>query len=149
MAEQATAKQVINAAPVIVINHTRGIRQYATAYRGDLPDGSAGTLHNVTRLLPGANRIEAGRWKELAKECEPDIKKETLSIMDKAISAYPERDALEIVKITIDRPLLQAFRSVDSREKVRTAIDKQLRDIMGKAREEDRQPGMREAGFNE
>jgi hypothetical protein len=135
MAEQAAATAERRASPVVVISSRKGISQYILATRGKLEDGSEGTVHDPIRLMPGANRIEADRWKAFAKEVKPDLERGTLRVMNKALSGYEEQDAVQIVKSTIDRSLLNAFRSVDSRKDVRKAIDRQLKDIAGKATE--------------
>jgi hypothetical protein len=134
MADQATQ---VSAAPVIVINARKGISVYALAVKGKLDDGSEGTKHDPIRFMPGANRVPADRWKMFLKECKQDLDNGTLRVMDKALKSYEERDALALVKNTIDKALLKAFRASDQRPAVRKAIDKQIADITGKAVEED------------
>lgn len=134
MAEQATQTTERAAAPVVVINPAKGLRIYLLASKGTLEDGSQGTVHETLQLIPGANRVQADAWKRFSKECEQDVKGGALRVMTKAISSYEERDAVELVRNTIDMPLLKAFRSVDKRKLVRKAIDKQISEITGKAR---------------
>lgn len=134
MAEQATQP---TAAPVVVINPHKGLRIYLLASRGHLEDGSEGTVHERLQLVPGANRVPADRWKAFSKECKQDLDKGTLKVMTKALNAYDEDAALTLVKNTIDRLLLKAFRVVDTRKVVRRAIDNQILEISGRAREED------------
>jgi hypothetical protein len=134
MAEQATQSPAV---PTVVINPSKGLRIYLLASKGTLDDGSQGTVHERLQLLPGANRVPAETWKRFGKECDGDIKGGRLSTMTKALSAYEERDALELVKNTIDMPLLKAFRNADKRKAVRKAIDNQMREITGKPRDAD------------
>jgi hypothetical protein len=133
MAEQATQP---SAAPVVVINPHKGLRIYLLASKGALEDGSEGTIHEKLQLVPGANRVPADRWKAFTKEVKQDLDKGVLKVMTKALNAYDEDAALALVKATIDRQLLKAFRVVDTRKAVRKAIDDQIADITGKKREE-------------
>lgn len=120
----------------LVVNTKVQIRQYVLAKKGTLADGSPGIEHEVLRLKPGANRVDAKFWKALAKEVEPDVAKAVIYELDKPFGQLSIRDQLELAKTTIDLELLKLFLKATpaKNEEVRKALKKQIDGVQKRAR---------------
>lgn len=129
MTDQATTT---SQRPVIVVNHESRINQYAVSETIKRPDGSTGVENRLLVLKPGANRVPADQWKLYGKEVKGELASGRLSIMDKPLRSMNERDAIELVQKTIDKPLLNAFKASESRSKVSEAIERHLAKVEGR-----------------
>lgn len=103
------------------------------------PDGKHTTkIKNVT-MLPGISEISDEDWERVKahKTIQHRIDEEELIERDsKPLFKRPEKEALRLVKQTVDSKLLAAWQKEDSRETVKKAILTQLDSL--KITDEDR-----------
>jgi len=84
-------------------------------------------------LLPGLNEVDAEAWEQAEKiplvqhYLESGVFKVTRSAPE--IGKYQQREALDLVRRTVDRSLLEKWASADRRRPVQDAIDLQLKSI--------------------
>lgn len=84
-------------------------------------------------LLPGLNEVDEAAWAEAEKielvkhYIESGVFKVTRQAPE--IGKYQQRDALDLVKRTVDKPLLEKWASAEKRRPVVDAIELQLKAI--------------------
>jgi hypothetical protein len=120
MSEQSTK--------TIVVNDTSRILQFPMPRK--VADGMV--EHDILRLLPGANVVDAKVYESQKKNFGSDV-----FALDKPLSSLSERDAISIVSRTINLELLKAFEAADKRDRVRKAIAAQIAECSGKAKSEE------------
>jgi hypothetical protein len=120
MSEQSTK--------TIVVNDTSRILQFPMPRK--VADGMV--EHDILRLLPGANVVDAKVYESQKKNFGSDV-----FALDKPLSSLSERDAISIVSRTINLELLKAFEAADKREKVRKACVAQIAECSSKAKSEE------------
>ena len=83
-------------------------------------------------LKPGANLVDADAWDRLKKNdsrISKDLGDGKIAELRTPIHKLPEPDAIRIVKLTIERPILLGAQAKETRETVKRALTKQLKEI--------------------
>lgn len=104
------------------------------------------TTHNkIVSLKPGANSIDLALWKQIRGEREEGDDRESVDLVEKLIEAgtiqevqrpihsMPVGEAVAIVNLTIDVPILLGVQAKDKRSGVQKAVLKQLEALKGDA----------------
>lgn len=100
------------------------------------------TVQNkVLQLKPGANTVDLADWKTIRGERAGDDDREsvdlaaglvedgTLQELEKPIHTMPVAEAVKVVKLTIDLAILLGVKGKDKRQRVQSAVVKQLKAI--------------------
>lgn len=119
---------------LIVHNHQPRLIDIPGPLRAS-PGSTGGVVSDFTvKLKPGANAPEPEQWAAVAeygviKTLIKEKKLEVVSTRAQAFEQMPIDEAIPLVRETLDRDLLKRWAEGESRAKVRSAIEAQIKKV--------------------